>query len=269
VDHRESALNPVVPIVAVRGFQVGGGGLAALASVHALLPTLPLGPLALVGGIGTTLLLSAYFGAVFHPRTRWGVPLWVRCPSPGPVYLTFDDGPDPATTPRLLDLLAASGARATFFFVGERARRYPDLVRRTAAAGHTIGGHGQRHEAMVLLSADALAAQLAAVEATLTEALGAPLPERLLRPPHGFKTPTLCHTATRLGWTLVAWSDDPRDYDRSSPDVLAERLERALSPGAIVLLHERPGDSTLFDVLPAALAAARARGLTAAGLARR
>ena len=194
----ENAPNPVAMICATRTGQVGGAALLALGVARAVLPPERFRRLVPVGGLAVTGGLSAYFVATFTARLPLGVaPIITRLPANSEfadaVALTFDDGPHPQTTPRLLDLLrrAPGGpARATFFVIGERASRYPDLVRRIAEEGHTLGVHGLRHRTMVLQSGGQIVADLREAARRIAQAAGVARlpPVRLLRPPYGFKT---------------------------------------------------------------------------------
>jgi peptidoglycan-N-acetylglucosamine deacetylase len=265
-DGWEPGPNPVARIITVRTAQVGGA--AALTGLGLCLPPERFWLLVPWGGAAVAVGLAAYFIATFYARTSFGVPLLVRLPpsAENAVALTFDDGPHPKTTPILLDALAAAGAKATFFLVGERARAYPDLARRITAEGHGIGVHGLRHRTMVLQSAREIERDIAEAARILEDVTGQPLPVRLLRPPYGFKTWTLCWTARRLGWTLVSWSNDPRDYDPVSADELAGRAAARLTPGDIVLLHERPETDRTNDALPLLLRTCREQGLSCVSL---
>src|SRR5580700_11593597 len=110
----------------------------------ALLHPFSLSRLLLVSLIyGATTLLVLY--ALFHPRNQWLVTNRSRVDGAGCVALTFDDGPDPVDTPKLLDMLRDKGVKATFFVVGERADRYPEIVRRACAEGHLIANHTWSH----------------------------------------------------------------------------------------------------------------------------
>ena len=240
-DGWEPTPNPVARIIAARTAQVALPVMAALTGVAAFDPPRAWTAVLWAGG-ATIAALSAYFAATFYARTTFGFPLITRLPADAGnvIALTIDDGPHPETTPRLLDVLAAYGATATFFTVAQRARAYPELVRRIASDGHTIGVHGLRHREMVLQSAAQIERDLTDAETIFADILGSPLPVRLFRPPHGFKTYTLCRTVTRLGWTIVSWSLDSRDYDSPDAPTLIARLLSA-RPGDILLLHERPG----------------------------
>ena len=250
--------NPVGAVIGVRTGQVTAVSLPILAGLWWWLSPRHFGLLLPWIGPTVALGLSAYFVATFHAQTRFPGARFLRrlLPDAGnAVALTFDDGPHPETTPRLLDLLADANAKATFFLVGERAAAYPDLVRRIHKEGHCLGIHGWHHRTMVLQSAREIAADLAKARRCLEDTIGEPLPALLVRPPYGFKTWTLTQTIGRLGGTLVGWSLDPRDYDAPQATAIAERVRTRLGPGEIILLHERPGTTNTLDALPEILRA--------------
>ncbi|HEX6987911.1 MAG TPA: polysaccharide deacetylase family protein [Bacillota bacterium] len=154
----------------------------------------------------------------------------------GPAVLTFNDGPDPAATPALLDLLDEYGVRATFFFSGEAARRHPDLVRRAAAAGHEIANHGWDERALVGLPVNASMARLRDAQSVLADLAGAA--PRLFRPPGAVWDAASLTAARRLGLDLVLWTNiGAEDLPGVDADTLARRLESAVYPGAIIMLH--------------------------------
>jgi len=147
--------------------------------------------------------------------------------------LTFDDGPDPAATPRLLEALARHGARATFFMVGSRAARHPGLVARVAAAGHEIGNHSWDHPSLPGLDAAAVAGQL-----TRTRAALAPHGARLMRPPYGHQDLGTQRVLRRLGYRAVCWSVNGEDWLGHDAATIADAVLARVEPGAIVLLHD-------------------------------
>ncbi|MES2462283.1 MAG: polysaccharide deacetylase family protein [Armatimonadota bacterium] len=263
--------NPVTQIIVARTLQTVAVTLPVLLGLRAVLPPETFGRLFRASGPFVAGALSVYFAATFHSRSPLfsllsgrGNGFITRLPASAgnAVAFTFDDGPHPDSTPRLLDILARYDARATFFLVGERAVRYPEIVRRILSEGHAIGIHGLRHRTMVLQKPAALRREISEAILQIEEAAGAPLPlPRLLRPPYGFKTPLLARTAARLGCRIIAWSLDPRDYDPVSSERLAAHVKKGLSPGNIVLLHERPGKSVTADALPLLLDLCRERGL--------
>jgi len=173
--------------------------------------------------------------------------------------LTFDDGPHPRWTPALLDILARHGAKATHFFVGEAVARHPEVAEAAARAGHALGSHTRSHRSLVRLPAAEVEREVAEGHAALG---GSAAP--LFRPPYGHYDVRVARVVRRLGLVSVGWSahvDDWRPWDEGE---LARRLDAALRPGAVVLLHEAlythaPGDEPDRGALLAALDAVLAR----------
>lgn len=162
------------------------------------------------------------------------------------VAFTFDDGPRPTTTPRLLQLLAEQKVPATFFVVGRMAGLYPKLVKAEVQAGHLVGNHTYHHVDLRLLDADLMATEIKACgEAVLAASGQTP---RYFRPPGGDYDGEVTTIAAALGYTTVFWTSDPGDYAEPSDKVLLERLTRTIKPGGVVLLHDGP--EVTLRVLP-------------------
>ena len=175
------------------------------------------------------------------------------------VCLTFDDGPDPEHTPRVLDALQAAGVPATVFVIGERAERHPDLIRRIVAEGHALGDHSFTHSDPRKTSARQLLGEVRRTRAVLTDLVGkAPT---LFRPPHGKLTAGKFLGLWREGLTVVLWNVDPKDFSRGSDDELRGWFrDRPLRGGDVVLFHDdRPHAA---GVLAELVRAGRDRGLT-------
>lgn len=162
-----------------------------------------------------------------------GTTIGVRTREPA-VALTFDDGPDPQWTPRLLAVLEAAGARGTFFMVGKAAAAQPELVARVAAGGHAIGNHTWDHPSLPTLKGRLRRAQIRWCAAALS-----PHGCRLFRPPYGAQTPASQLDAVLLGHRVVAWDSIAEDWLDDPPERLVERVERRLRPGSIALFHDR------------------------------
>ena len=184
----------------------------------------------------------------------------------GEVALTFDDGPEPTLTPRVLDLLETRGVRATFFCIAEKAARHPELVREIARRGHAVENHSNAHEhtfAFLLLAG--LRRDLSAAQATIAGLTGQP--PRFFRPPMGFRNPLLDPVLHEMGLRLVSWTRRGYDTNRSDPAEVASLLERGLARGDILLLHDGHaaiapnGEPVVLEVLPRLLDAIQARGL--------
>jgi len=154
------------------------------------------------------------------------------------VALTFDDGPCPIHTPRVLDMLDSAGVRATFFVIGYKADAHPDIVRDIVKRGHVVGSHGYAHSrAFSLLSKAAvrhdIERSLVCIE-TITGARPA-----LFRPPIGHTNPRIARVVDELGLTVVGWSARALDGVASAdPDRVVGRIVPKLEDGAIVLLHD-------------------------------
>jgi peptidoglycan/xylan/chitin deacetylase (PgdA/CDA1 family) len=163
-----------------------------------------------------------------------------RGPAPGRrVALSFDDGPDPAATPRVLDRLAARSVHATFFLVGERAAACPGLVRAIAAAGHEIGSHGLRHRNAWILGPAATREEVLGGVARLADILGT-VP-RLYRPPWGLVNAETLRTVRRAGLRIVLWSLQPEGLRPVAAAAQLRYCAARLRAGAIVDLHDAPG----------------------------
>jgi peptidoglycan-N-acetylglucosamine deacetylase len=154
------------------------------------------------------------------------------------VWLTIDDGPDPASTSRFLDLLRRHGARATFFVVGEQVAKHPELARRIVAEGHTIGNHTQSHPAACFWRATprATAAEIDLCTAALLLA-DAPF-ERYFRPPVGVRNFFLDPQLRARGMELVLWNARGFDGSGRHPRAALARISRRIGPGAILVAHE-------------------------------
>jgi peptidoglycan/xylan/chitin deacetylase (PgdA/CDA1 family) len=156
--------------------------------------------------------------------------------NPRTVALTFDDGPNPAVTPGLLDLLDRHSARATFFLIGAHVRACSELARDIADRGHTIGNHTDRHPALPLLSARRISEELARCDDAIRSATRQT--PRWMRPPYGFRSPLLNGiVAERKGAGVVMWSRLARDWKPQPTEPVVQRLRRVRG-GDIVLLHD-------------------------------
>lgn len=178
--------------------------------------------------------------------------------------LTFDDGPSPDVTPRILDTLRRENVRATFFVLGKHAERHPELLERMVREGHEIGNHGYDHGILAFAGPAEVHRQLHRTERIIKQAGGPPT--RVFRTPHGFRSPFVARTARRLGYWTCAWTTGVFDTAKPGAPVIVERSVKALKPGAVLLLHDADGwgsddRSQTADALPAIIDAARHRGL--------
>ena len=204
------------------------------------------------------------------PRSTWLGPNLTRLPAAaiarGEIALTFDDGPDPEVTPRVLDLLEAHGVRATFFCIAERALAEPDLVREIVRRGHRVENHSRGHRATFpMLGLGGIRREIASAQSCLADITGHPA--RFFRPPAGLRNPLLDPVLHDLGLRLVSWTRRGYDTNRSNADEVGELLLKGLAAGDILLMHDghsartAAGAPVVLEVLPRVLEAARAAGL--------
>ena len=182
------------------------------------------------------------------------------------VALTFDDGPDPVWTRRVLDTLDAAGAKATFFLIARKAEAHPDVVKEILARGHSVGLHSYAHDRLFSMRSERRVREdLTRGIDVLTRITG----ERptLFRPPIGHTNPPIARVAESLDLTIVGWTVSARDGTRgASVDAVTLRIRRSLRDGAIVLMHdaaERGNHEPAGpSALPRVLDAIDAKGLT-------
>jgi peptidoglycan/xylan/chitin deacetylase (PgdA/CDA1 family) len=179
---------------------------------------------------------------------------------PGELALTFDDGPNPEWTPRLLDLLASHDLRATFFMVGSHAQAEAALVRRVVATGHLIGNHSWSHLNLAVTAAGRVREELDRTRQTLEQITGAPV--KFFRPPFGARRPAVLRIARELGMTPVLWNAMTSDWKEPSAEAIARRLA-----GKIDRLERRgwAANIVLHDGNHADLGANRGPSVAAAG----
>lgn len=185
----------------------------------------------------------------------------------GEVALTFDDGPHPEVTPRVLDLLDAAGARATFFCIAQRAREHPALVRDIVARGHCLGNHTDTHpHHFSLLGPRAMTREVAAAQQCLSDLAGkAP---RFFRAVAGLRNVFLDPVLARHDLVLASWSHRAFDTRYRQPGPALRRLAHHRAAGDILLLHDGhaaiapSGQPMVIEILPTLLAELRRAGLT-------
>ncbi len=166
------------------------------------------------------------------------------------VAMTFDDGPNPRNTPRLLDMLRQRNIKATFYVIGQNVEMYPQIVRRTVAEGHEIGNHSYSHRLYTKMSDSEVLKDLTRTRDAIAKASG--VVPRTLRPPYGALTQRQRQFVhEQLGYPTVLWSVDPLDWKRPGPSVVCARIVKAANNGAIILSHDL--HSQTVDAMPATL----------------
>jgi len=189
----------------------------------------------------TGLAAAAVYGAL-SPESQLFGPTLVAPPLPNQLALTFDDGPNPAATPQLLEVLTRHNIRATFFLIGDFVRLQPALTREIAAAGHIIGNHTMSHPFLPRYSSTRIHSELAGCNAVLEDTLGRRI--TLFRPPHGGRSPAVFRAARSLGLHTVQWNLIVGDWSAASAEIILARLERGIARhtragrGTNIVLHD-------------------------------
>ena len=186
---------------------------------------MPISPaaIALIAGASTTgLAIGGYYYASLSPTSQIFGHTLTAPRKPGEIALTFDDGPNPAFTPRLLELLDHQGVKATFFLVGKYARQQPALTQLIAANGHLIGNHTWSHPNLASTAPQKVREELRTTSEALEQIIGKPI--RFFRPPFGARRPHVLHTARELGLTPVTWNAMTNDWAEPSAARIATTL---------------------------------------------
>lgn len=253
------------PAPAIRfSFLLHAGGVAAWVMQPALWPWI-IGILIANHGV-----LSC---AVLFPKGRLLGPNLTRLPEAavrrGEVVLTFDDGPDPEVTPRVLDLLDQYQVRASFFCIGAKAAAYPNLLKEILRRGHSVENHSYHHAiGFPFYGIARLRREVESTQATIAGITGrAPV---FFRAPAGFRSPFLDFVLARCGLYYVSWTRRGFDGVRSDPVLVLRRLTRNLAAGDVLLLHDsvsaRTYEPAVLSVLPTLLQQLAAQGLKAVSL---
>jgi peptidoglycan-N-acetylglucosamine deacetylase len=176
------------------------------------------------------------------------------------IHLTFDDGPHPIATPRVLDILKEHDIRATFFLIGKNVQRYPDLVRRIHAEGHRIGNHTNNHRPILFRSRDTVSKEIITTQELIHECIG--YTTDLFRPPYGLFEWFSHRFVRSLKYQLVMWTLDSGDFGRDTTSCIVQRVCRS-SPGSIVLMHDNERtQSRIHDILKSMIEGIQNSGLT-------
>ena len=186
----------------------------------------------------------------------------------GEIAITFDDGPDPEVTPKVLDILDHYGAKASFFCVGDKAASHPDIVTEIVKRGHTIENHSMRHSGFFgFYGPVALQREIGAAQLVLSGLAGRS--PRFFRAPMGIRNPMVDPVVTRLGLQYITWTRRGFDTVARDPTAVLKRLIDGLAAGDILLLHDRPtvhGGPIVLTVLPQLLEKLFAAGLRSVSL---
>ncbi len=177
------------------------------------------------------------------------------------VALTFDDGPWPQSTARILNILRQEGVHATFFMLGNQAKRYPDLAKRVVAEGHTVGNHTLGHRELSAVSQAEVRRQILGGKRAIWHATG--VETNLLRPPYGAMDSDAWRVVRRLNQNAVLWDVDSEDWTKPGTKKIVNGVVRAVRPGSVVLFHDGGGDRRqTAAALKYVIRKLRARGYT-------
>jgi peptidoglycan/xylan/chitin deacetylase (PgdA/CDA1 family) len=173
------------------------------------------------------------------------------------IALTFDDGPHATLTPKLLDVLKARGARATFYVVGQNVKLYPDIIRRMVEEGHEVGNHTWNHASLTKLGPDGVKSQMDRTTAAIVEATGRR--PATMRPPYGTMNARLAKRMDdEFGMKVIMWSVDPLDWRYRNAERVTREIVTKTQPGAIVLAHDI--HASTVAAMPATIDGLKARG---------
>jgi peptidoglycan/xylan/chitin deacetylase (PgdA/CDA1 family) len=245
------------PLAAVSLFMHGAGATVLIAHPASW-------PWVIAALAANHLVLTA---AVFFPRAQLLGPnlnrLSEAAASRHEVCLTFDDGPHPQTTPRLLELLERHGAKASFFCIGQKAAAHPEIVRDIVRRGHSVENHSYRHShAFACFGVARMSREIELAQQALSSMTGRR--PGFFRAPAGFRSPLLDFVLARYSLRYVSWTR--RGFDAQSGDRgrVLNRLTRGLAAGDILLLHD--SNPLVLQIVPALLDELAARGLRSVSL---
>jgi peptidoglycan/xylan/chitin deacetylase (PgdA/CDA1 family) len=187
---------------------------------------------------GTMSFLNSVVGPVLFPSILWNT-------RESSVHLTFDDGPHPSATPKVLDILGRRGIRATFFLVGENIRQHPALAKEIKSCGHTVGSHSLSHQPLFLKSIGYQRDQIEGANSVFEKILD--LSPQFFRPPFGYFDFRTLRVAREAGQKVVMWNLDPHDFDPSRSQTIVQVVLNRVTPGSIVLLHDNERTVTVVS----------------------
>lgn len=177
--------------------------------------------------VATGLAAGAWFYAALYPTSQIFGRVVIAGNDPAELALTYDDGPNPAATPRLLEVLAKNDVRATFFLIGEFVRKQPALAREIAVAGHVIGNHTMTHPWLSYKSSARVRGEMADANAAIEDVIGAKV--TLFRPPHGARKPIVFEVAGELGLATVNWNIITYDWRPQAPETIVQRVREGIN----------------------------------------
>ncbi len=169
-------------------------------------------------------------------------------PQDNTVYLTFDDGPDIKITSKIVDILAENKVKGNFFFIGEYAKKYPDVVKKAFDSGNYIGSHCEQHANLTALSADEIKKQITDSQNAISKITGQS--PRVIRPPYGAIDQKVIDTLNSMNCKIVLWSIDTLDWSQKEVPNIVKNVSDNLRSGDIILMHSDSSKATTAEALP-------------------
>jgi peptidoglycan-N-acetylglucosamine deacetylase len=198
-----------------------------------------------VAAVGGALAIATGLWGAYDPNSRLFGPVIGRGPRQRVAFLTFDDGPNPGVTERVLEVLARERVPATFFMVGKHVERYQDTALAVARAGHGIGNHTYSHQKLHRVGPHRAAEEIRRGHDTIAEVTGV-IP-RSFRAPHGYRSPFVAWAIAPYGYRVFGWTFGVWDTARPGAERIRSRVRTGLRPGSILLLHDGDGYQPLGD----------------------
>jgi peptidoglycan-N-acetylglucosamine deacetylase len=194
--------------------------------------------------LGGALIATGVWGA-YAPNSRLFGPVVGRGPRQRVAFLTFDDGPNPGVTERVLEVLEREAVPATFFMVGKHVEQYGETARAVARAGHEIGNHTYSHRKLHRVGPGRAAEEIRRGHETIAEVTG--VVPRSFRAPHGYRSPFVARAIAPYRYRVFGWTFGVWDTARPGAETIRARVRTGLRPGSILLLHDGDGYDPLGD----------------------
>jgi peptidoglycan-N-acetylglucosamine deacetylase len=195
--------------------------------------------------VGGALAVATGMWGAYAPNSRLFGPVTGRGPRQRVAFLTFDDGPNPGVTERVLEVLERAAVPATFFMVGKHVDRYPDTAIAVARAGHEIGNHTYSHQKLHRVGPRRAAEEIRRGHEAIAERTG--VVPRSFRAPHGYRSPFVARALAPYRYRVFGWTFGVWDTARPGAERIRARMQRGLRPGSILLLHDGDGYQPLGD----------------------
>ena len=158
------------------------------------------------------------------------------------IALTFDDGPHPVRTPKILDILGKYGVKATFFIVGAFAESYPEIVADEHRRGHELANHSFSHAKLSVMARPQIKDEIVRADEAIRKASG--ITPKLFRPPEGAYSPDTVDVAKSMGKETVIWTVDTKDWAKSPCNAMVDNIKKNVTSGSIILFHDCAGKDT-------------------------